>query len=73
LHLRCRKNTYTTSVEPKLLLVTGITAVMVGNVVGVMNDATNAVQDLLAEIALVWARGIINMRHLAINASCTMK
>ena len=73
MHLRCRKNTYTTCVEPKILLVTGITAVMVGNVVGVMNDATNAVQDLLAEIAFVWARGIINMRHLAINASCTMK
>jgi hypothetical protein len=73
LHLRCRKSTYTTHVEPQILLVTGITAVMVGNVVGVMNDATNAVQDLLAEIALVWARRIINMRHLAINASCTMK
>ncbi len=40
---------------------------MVGNVVGVMNDATNAVQDLLAEIALVWARRIINMRHLALG------
>jgi hypothetical protein len=46
---------------------------MVGNVVGVMNDAKNAEQDLLAEIVLVWARRIINMRHLAINASCTMK
>jgi hypothetical protein len=47
--------------------------VVVCNVIRVMKNSTNTMEKLLAKVAFMWAGRIIDVRLLAINASCAMK
>jgi hypothetical protein len=46
--------------------------VVVCNVIRVMKNSTNTMEKLLAKVAFMWAGRIIDVRLLAINASCAM-
>jgi hypothetical protein len=70
LHSRGRINTLATHTNHKELLMAQIAMVVVCNVIMVMK---NSMEKLLAKVAFMWAGRIIDMRHLAINVSCTMK
>jgi hypothetical protein len=73
LHRRGRINTLATWTNHKEPLMARIPMVVVCNVIRVMKNSTNTMEKLLAKVAFMWAGRIIDVRHLAINASCTIK